>query len=184
MTPSPKGAQRARAFPLPPAAAAQSQVASVPGAGVDARPNLVSGQCFLLIAPQHLCAAETRCTGFGEPTGATGVRRRGVRPSPAANLVVATRRGRPADILSDEPAVDNPCSGRSVRKSRAKRLFRHHRSGTIQRGAVAAVPKAGGLTSVLATGPTDPSAIAVDESGVYFASLESSGKIERIPKGP
>jgi len=40
---------------------------------------------------------------------------RGVRPSPAANLVVATRRGRPADILPDEPAVNNPCSGRSVR---------------------------------------------------------------------
>src|ERR1017187_9648486 len=121
MTPSPKGAQRARAFPLPSAAAAQSQVASVPGAGVDARPNLVSGQRFLLIAPQHLCAAETRCTGFGEPTGATGVRRKtrergfwgtkgggGVRakggppPPPAANLVVATRRGRPADIVPDE----------------------------------------------------------------------------------
>ncbi len=57
-------------------------------------------------------------------------------------------------------------------------------SGTIQQGAVAAVPKAGGLTSVLATGLTDPSAIAVDESGVYFTSLESPGKIERIPKGP
>ena len=57
-------------------------------------------------------------------------------------------------------------------------------SGTIQQGAVAAVPKGGGLTSVLATGLTDPSAIAVDDSGVYFTSLESPGKIERIPKGP
>jgi outer membrane protein assembly factor BamB len=52
-------------------------------------------------------------------------------------------------------------------------------NGTIQQGAVAALPKSGGQVAVLASGLTDPAAIAVDSTGIYFTS---GGDITKIPK--
>jgi hypothetical protein len=54
--------------------------------------------------------------------------------------------------------------------------------GTIQEGAVAAMPKGGGYVSILAAGLGDPSAIAVDGTGVYFTNPSGGGNIEKIPK--
>lgn len=54
--------------------------------------------------------------------------------------------------------------------------------GTIAQGAVAAVPKSGGMVSVLAPGLSDPSAIAVDDSGIYFNNPAGGGNIEKIAK--
>ncbi len=51
--------------------------------------------------------------------------------------------------------------------------------GTIEEGAVAAVPKSGGVVAVLVSGLSDPSAIAVDGSGIYF---DNGGLVEKIPK--
>ncbi len=52
--------------------------------------------------------------------------------------------------------------------------------GTIQQGAIAAVPKAGGRVAVLATGLSDPMSVAVDSSGVYFPS--AGGGVGKIAK--
>jgi hypothetical protein len=51
--------------------------------------------------------------------------------------------------------------------------------GTIQQGAVAALPKTGGRVVVLASGLSDPTAIAVDDTGIYFTA---GGPIEKIAK--
>ena len=52
--------------------------------------------------------------------------------------------------------------------------------GAIEQGAVAALPKSGGQVAILASGLGDPSAIAVDDTAVYFIA---SGNIEKIAKG-
>ena len=54
-------------------------------------------------------------------------------------------------------------------------------NGTIDQGAVAALPKSGGQVAILASGLGDLSAIAVDDTAVYFIA---SGNIEKIAKGP
>jgi outer membrane protein assembly factor BamB len=43
--------------------------------------------------------------------------------------------------------------------------------GTIQQGAIAAVPKTGGQVTVLVTGLSDPMAVAADGTGVYLPDL-------------
>jgi outer membrane protein assembly factor BamB len=54
--------------------------------------------------------------------------------------------------------------------------------GTIQQGAVAALPKSGGRVAVLASGLSDPSAIVVDDSGIYFTNPAAGGLVEKIAK--
>jgi outer membrane protein assembly factor BamB len=54
--------------------------------------------------------------------------------------------------------------------------------GTIEEGAVAAVPKSGGIVAVLVSGLSDPSAIVVDGTGVYFDNPAGGGLVEKIPK--
>ena len=54
--------------------------------------------------------------------------------------------------------------------------------GTIQQGAVAALPKSGGRVVVLASGLGDPSAIAVDDTGIYFTNPAGGGLVEKIAK--
>jgi outer membrane protein assembly factor BamB len=51
--------------------------------------------------------------------------------------------------------------------------------GTIQQGAVAALPKSGGRVAVLASGLGDPSAIAVDDTAIYFTG---GGSVEKLVK--
>jgi hypothetical protein len=52
--------------------------------------------------------------------------------------------------------------------------------GTIQQGAIAAVPKTGGQVAVLVSGLSDPMSVAVDPSGVYFPNV--GGAIGKIAK--
>ncbi len=54
--------------------------------------------------------------------------------------------------------------------------------GTIAEGAVAAVPKSGGIVAILASGLSDPSVIAVDGSGIYFNHPGGGGLVEKVPK--
>jgi hypothetical protein len=53
--------------------------------------------------------------------------------------------------------------------------------GTIADGAVAAVPRSGGVVAILVSGLSDPSVIAVDGSGIYFNN-SAGGLVEKIPK--
>jgi hypothetical protein len=54
--------------------------------------------------------------------------------------------------------------------------------GTSDIGAIAAMPKSGGRVTILASGLTDPQALAVDDSGVYFSAGNFiATEIVRIP---
>jgi outer membrane protein assembly factor BamB len=53
--------------------------------------------------------------------------------------------------------------------------------GTIQQGAVVGMPKSGGVPTVLASGMSITSAIAVDDTAVYFTT---PSQIAKILKGP
>jgi hypothetical protein len=54
--------------------------------------------------------------------------------------------------------------------------------GTDFMGAVAAMPKAGGQVTVLASGLGDAISVVVDDSGIYFANPQGDGSIRRIAK--
>jgi hypothetical protein len=54
--------------------------------------------------------------------------------------------------------------------------------GTIAQGALAAMPKSGGNVTVLASGLSDPSALVVDDSGIYFNDFAAGGLIKEVPK--
>jgi outer membrane protein assembly factor BamB len=74
--------------------------------------------------------------------------------------------GRPASL--DAVAVDD------------RNVYWVEGDGTIQQGAIAAVPKAGGQVAVLVSGLSDPTSVVVDSTGVYYQS--AGGGIGKIAK--
>jgi hypothetical protein len=84
----------------------------------------------------------------------------------AGGLATVLASGRPASIVAI--AVDD------------RNVYWVEREGTIQQGAIAAVPKTGGQVAVLVSGLSDPMSTAVDPSGVYFRN--AAGGIGKIAK--